>query len=284
MNKKEARGKNILILGGEGFIGRNLAGLLSEKHACFSAGTARSVFAKRRDSFIETNPYEKKIKNIYNVIIHLIDNKIDLKKFAKEEKKLIKNINLNRKNHLIIFSSAVIYADSNSEYGRRKLILEKIFENYCQKNKINLTVLRLFNIFGPCQLPKKQGSLIANIFINHLQGKTTKIKDLEALRDFIFSGDMAKLVEYIIKNKTYGKYDLASGKLVSIKKVINLAEEIAGKKIKINNVKEKEKIKSSKGNNFLASRIKLLPFKKSLKLTFDFYKKNLRAIKGEIYG
>lgn len=272
--------KKVLLLGGEGFVGRNIAENISDCCDCYSVGTEKSIFKKRKDKFIKINPYKKEIKNVYDVIIHLIDNKVDLKNFAKEEKKLIENIDLNNKNHLIIFSSAVVYANPDSEYGKRKLILEEIFKNYCQKNKIDLTILRLFNIFGPYQLPGKQGSLIANIFNNYLNGEIIKIKDLKVSRDLIFSGDMAKLVKCIIKNKTCGRYDLASGRTASIRKVINLIEGIIGEKIKIDNAKEKENIKSPRSNGFLGGKTKLLPFKKGLKLTFDFYKNNLKIING----
>ncbi len=270
--------KKILILGGEGFIGRNIADLLSKNHACFSAGVKKSVFTKRKDEFIKINPYGKKIKNIYNAIIHLIDNKVDSKHFIKEEKKLIKNIGLNKKNHLIIFSSAVVYANPDSDYGRRKIKLEKTYAGYCQKNRINLTIFRLFNIYGQYQLPNVQGSLVANIFCNYLNGKKTGINDIGAKRDFIFSKDMARFVEYSINNNFYGKTDLASGQLIAIKELIKKIEQTVKGDLIIDDRKKRENIFCPLAKNKLAGKINLTPMEEGLKETLEFYKKNVKLV------
>jgi nucleoside-diphosphate-sugar epimerase len=274
LNNYKMSKKKVLILGGEGFIGRNLAGLLSKDYACFSIGIKKTVFAKRKDKFIESNPYKKKIKNTYDVVIHLIDNKVGLKHFIKEEKKLIKNIGLNKKNHLIIFSSAIIYANPSSEYGQRKLNLEKIYIDYCRKNKINLTIFRLFNIYGPYHLPNVQGSLVANIFCNYLDKKSTIINDINAKRDFIFSKDVAKLVEYSIDNNFYGKTDLATGKMISIKELIKKIEKIIKNKLIIEDKRNKENIFCSLAKNKLIKKIKLTSIEKGLRETMEFYKEN----------
>ncbi|MDH4330459.1 MAG: NAD-dependent epimerase/dehydratase family protein, partial [Candidatus Moranbacteria bacterium] len=121
--------KNILILGGEGFIGRNIAEFLSsEKYSCSSVGVEESIFSEnRKDELKKINPYDCKIENDFDVAIHLIDNRAaEGEDFADAEKKLIENIGLKSKKHLILFSSAVIYANPDSEYGKRKIELERI--------------------------------------------------------------------------------------------------------------------------------------------------------------
>lgn len=275
MNRK----KKILILGGEGFIGRNLADLLSKKYACFSIGLKKSIFKKRKDKFIKADPYEKKIKNDYDVIIHLIDNKIDLKHFSEEEKKLIKNIGLNQKNHLIIFSSAVVYANPDSEYGQRKLKLEKIYSEYCKKNKIKLTIFRLFNTYGLYQIPNRQGSLIANLLMNYLNNKTTEINDKLAQRDFIFSQDIGKFIHYAIKNSTVGTFDLATNNLISIEKIIKILEKkVIKKKISIIYKNDKESAICPKSKNNLLKNIKITKLDTGFKKAFIFYEKNMNII------
>jgi nucleoside-diphosphate-sugar epimerase len=275
MNKK-----NILILGGEGFIGRNISDFLGHYYNCYSVGIEKSAFKKRKDKFLKINPYKNKIKNVFDVIIHLIDNKIGLKDFSKEEKKLIKNINLNKKNHLIIFSSAVIYANPNSEYGQRKLRLEKIYSDFCRKNKIKLTIFRLFNIYGPYQIPNVQGSLIANVFCNYLNGQKTKINDMNAMRDFIYSKDMAKFVEYSINNNFYGQKDLGSGKLITIRELIEKIERVVKNNLIIEDKKNKEDIFCHLAKNKIAKKINLTPIKDGLKETLKFYEKNIKLIRG----
>lgn len=273
------KNKKILILGGEGFIGRSVVDFLAHRYDCYSAGIEKSRFKNRKDKFIKKNPYKEKLKNDYDAIIHLIDNPEKINKFPGEEKKLIENIGLNKKNHLIVFSSAAVYANSNSEYAQRKIKLEKIYSDYCKKNGIKLTIFRLFNVCGPYQIPNRQGSLVANIFVNYLRGMATQINDKSAKRDFIFSMDIGKFIHFAIKNSITGTIDLATNQLISIGKLIKiLEEEIVKGKLPIIYKKAKENIVCPKAKNILIGKVGIIPLKDNLKKTFSFYKKNIDII------
>ena len=271
MNRK----KKILILGGEGFVGRNIADFLGGPYDCYSVGIEKSKFKKRKDKFIKKNPYREKIKNNYDAIIHLIDNLVGIKEFSREEEKLIKNLELGKNNHLIIFSSAAIYANPDSAYGKRKLELERIYADYCGARGIKLTIFRLFNTYGPYQAPNKQGSLVANILTNYLNGKTTKINDKSVKRDFLFSGDIGKFVHCAIKNSIVGTIDLASGRLVSIDDIIRKVEKnVIKDKLLLDHANVKEKIICPKAKNALLGKVKVIALEEGLKKTFLFYKNN----------
>lgn len=274
------KNKKVLILGGEGFIGRNLADFLAQKYDCVSIDMEKSPFARknRRGKFIKINPYENEIKNDYDAIIHLIDKRKDRGNFEKNEKKLIKNLGISLKNHLIIFSSAVVYADPKSDYGKRKLKLEKIYSEFCKKNEIPLTIVRLFNAYGNYQIPQKQGSLVANLFCDYFNNRTTQINDINSQRDFVFAQDIAKIIEYIIKNKFLGLVDLSTNKLTSIKRLATLMGNVLGGKLNINNIGKKEKIESPKGKNILLKKVKLTLLEKGLKDTKNFYERNINII------
>lgn len=273
------KNRKILILGGEGFIGRNIAGFLSRYYDCYSVGIEKSKFDGRKDKFIKKNIYKDKIKNSYAAIIHLIDNPARGEKFSKEEEKLIKNLELNKNNHLIIFSSAAVYANPDSEYGRRKLKLEKLYSNYCKNNGIKLTIFRLFNVFGPYQIPNRQGSLVANTLVNYLNGKTVAINDKKAKRDFIFSSDIGKFVHYVIENSVTGTFDLATNKMVAIEALIKKIEKNVIKgKLLLDCKYVKEDIVCPKAKNKLLENVKTTSLEGGLKKTFVFYKQNLKNI------
>lgn len=268
-------------MGGEGFIGRNLADSLATKYNCHSADLEESKFerGKRRDAFIKINPYKNKIENDYDAIIYLIDSGKNGEIFKKDEFSLIKNIGLNKRNHLVIMSSAAVYASSTSNYGKRKKALEKIYADYCGKNGIKLTVFRLFNTYGRYQVPNRKGSLIANILTNYLNKKTTEINDMAAKRDFIFSSDAGKFIRYAIENSFAGIIDLASNKLVSIDKIIKIIEnDVIKNKLKLTYKNIKENIICPAAKNRLLKKITITPLNNGLKKTLAFYKKNLKII------
>jgi len=271
----------ILLFGGEGFIGRNIAAELTTGSSCFSLGTKETIFnLDRVDVFIKGNPYEDKINEKFDVYVHLIDNQVADDDFEKEELKLIENIGFIAGSHLIIFSSAVIYANPDSPYAKRKIKLEDIYENYCAKHNINLTIFRLFNIYGKFQIPYRQGSLIANILFNYQNDIKIEINDMNAERDFIYAGDMAKLVRWVIENKFYGKIDLATGKLISIMELLSICKDnIFSKDVDIIDKNNIESNVCPLGNSFLSEKTELIPLKDGLTETLNFYEQNLNVIK-----
>lgn len=275
----------ILLIGGEGFIGRNISNTLSENYNCFSIGIEKSIFLNRKDKYIFSNPYKEIISNTYDVYIHLIDNKVKDDTFEVEEIKLLNNLHIQPNSHLILFSSSVIYANPSSPYAKRKLALENIYENYCQKNNINLTTLRLFNIFGNYQLPNRQGSLIANIFYNHLNNLPIEINDMEVKRDYIYAKDMANIVKQIIEDKIYEKGDLASGKQISIRELINLIEEkVIFKRLNIIDKNIKETNICPKAKELLNYKLPQTSFIDALNQTLTFYKVNRDIIEQYLYN
>jgi nucleoside-diphosphate-sugar epimerase len=256
----------ILLLGGEGFIGRNSYDLLSKSFRCYSLGRSPSPFGARR--FIQMDPYANPIEELFDAYIHLIDNKSD----PNREFFLLRHINPNA--HVILFSSAVIYANPSSEYAKRKLFLEQIY----LKNFKKLTILRLFNAYGKYQIPYRQGSLVANIFYNHINEIPIQINDMNAERDFIFAGDVAEYLRFVILNSLYGVYDLASGKMRSLKELCDLVQEVISSPLNILELKKSDVSCPSAG--------KIIPcntsdnnIKPKLKAVFDFFKENNGLIK-----
>lgn len=265
--------KKILILGGEGFIGKNIIHELSTFYTCFSVGNEISKENSKKRVFIEADPYQDKIDEKYDVIIHLIDKEVDLGSLPKSEYQLIKNINISPNHHLILFSSASIYADPGSDYARRKLLFEETYEKYCAQHNINLTIFRLFNVYGRYQIPYRRGSLIANIFNDFLKGETTLINDPDAQRDFMYAPDIARFIAYTINNGFYGTTDLGTEKLLSISNLIGILEKevIQGKlKLSYSNISETKICPLAQ--NKLIGKIQLTSLNRGLQDTYNYYR------------
>jgi nucleoside-diphosphate-sugar epimerase len=265
--------KRILLIGGEGFIGRNLAAHFIRGNECFSLGQEPSIFLERGDTFVPGNPYQDSIENDYDVVVHLIDNKqCDAKDYVKEEQNLVNNIRLSSHNHLILFSSAVLYAAPTSPYGVRKALLEDFYTKYCEEKGVPLTIVRLFNTFGPFQIPYQQGSLIANLIWNALEGEETQINDMDAKRDFLYSQDIPRFVEYLVREGKTGVFDLGSGSLLSIGETIEiLQEKVLEVPLKVLDKKNKESILPRSVHNPFLNIIPPTDIVEGLKETVDFY-------------
>lgn len=255
---------DITLFGGEGFVGQNLIDCLKNKYKCFSLARRCSPFRKNIDNFVESNPYVQKVRNKSDVYIHLIDNK------ECDEGMLARNIPSGSR--LILLSSAVVYANPQSEYGIRKTKLEAFYKKYCQEKDINLTILRLFNVYGYYQIPFRQGSLIANILYNYINGIPTKINNLQIKRDFIFASDVAKTIERVIENKIVGTYDLATGKMYSIGEIIKIISYNLKEDIKIV-VDEKPDVECPVAENIIPCS-ETEEFESTIAKTFNFYQKN----------
>ena len=274
MNKENK--PKILLLGGEGFIGRNLALYFAPTYDCFSCGDKKSLFSERQDTFVFGNPYENPLDCRADVVIHLIDNKQCLAEdFLNEEKKLVQNISLDKHSHLVLFSSAVLYANPGSEYGVRKKRLEEFYTQYCAEHSISLTIVRLFNTFGAFQIPYRQGSLVANLIYNHLISVPTEIQDLSAKRDFLYASDIPKFVEFFIKEKITGTHDLGSGELTSLEEIIRLLQEqLGGEVLNIINKNNPEVFITQSANNKFLDTVALTPMSEALRETINFFSNN----------
>ena len=276
---------SIAILGGEGFIGRNLAWYLSDFYECFSIGRRKSFFLDRKDTFVSGCPYDEKIGKQYSAIVHLMDNsRCAPEYFLDEEKKLVENLDLDDKKQLILFSSAVVYANPDSEYGLRKRALEGFYSEYCRENGIKLAIIRLFNTFGPFQIPQKQGSLIANIICNHMIGQKSEISSRNSERDFLYAGDIPKFIEHILENRMTGIFDLGSGKLTSIGDIISVLEsDVLKARIDVIDKNKPDGIVSPAANNRLLDRISSTDLVTALSQTVDFYKNNIDSVKKYVH-
>lgn len=171
--------KNILITGGAGFIGSNLAEFLIKKKFNvyiiddLSVGKRENI-TNKKIHFYKMNILKidnLKLKKKIDVIIHLAAKAEIL--ISKEKEKIYSESNLNALQHLLNFaskkkvkkiifaSSASIYGDTKNKrinekfpsdpkhfYAYTKWIGEKMIINYSKINNINYTIFRFFNIYG----------------------------------------------------------------------------------------------------------------------------------------
>jgi len=140
---------------------------------------------------------------------------------------------------IIFFSSYGVYEPKKSSFkesdiicpknfvGTRAAILEDILVYLANRYSLDLTILRLFNPYGPYQLSP---SVIPTVLEKITTAGTVNIGDSEKVRDFFYISDLIDLLTLLIEKNPKGIdiWNVGSGIPISISSLITKAQEITG--------------------------------------------------------
>lgn len=218
--------KKIIITGTSGYVGKNLSLLLKKK---------KFVIKKIKTTNI------KKFRNInskYDTFIHL---GFDLGRNCNVnyQKNIIKDVlYISKKNckNLIFLSTSVIGPKNNrkiilnNNYQKAKYNCEKILNK--QKNNLEITILRVFNIIGPNQ---KNGYLLPDLISKFSLSENINLKNYLNKRDFIHIDDVCSAIYFLLKKKKNmsGIFEIGSGQSISILEVAKIIKSTLRSKNKI---------------------------------------------------
>ena len=240
--------KNILITGGSGFIGSNLANYLAKKHFKvfviddLSVGDRKSLNKNRNIKFFKKNINQIDSINLKEKIhccIHLaakaqilITAKNENQYFEDNVTGLQKTLNFCKLKNIkkfIFASSASVYGDTRNKkvsenmslsplhyYAFSKYIGEKIIKRYCKLNEINFYILRLFNIYGV-----KSNAVVAKFIAQYLQNKPITIYgNGKQSRDFVHVNDLIDIINKLInKNFKSNVFNVGSSNSIQINQI-----------------------------------------------------------------
>ncbi len=254
---------NILITGGSGFIGANLALTLQEKYPQskililddFSSASFKNLKKFKGEVLacdVSTDEVFFKLDDFQpNLIFHLAS--ITDTTVTDQELMMRKNVD-GFKNILEIAydnEAVVVYASSASVYGNvkehvplkedrekspenvyafSKYIMDNIAKDFSEKTGLKTVGVRYFNVYGPGEAHKgKFASMIYQLYLQMKSGKRPRIfKWGEQKRDFVYVKDA---VEATILAKEAPKstvYNIGSGEARSFNEVITLLNKALG--------------------------------------------------------
>ena len=291
----------ILIIGSEGFVGKNLVKGLSEKHDIYTSDQLDSTHQNYSKCDITNYDSVEKIVRDVDAVIHLAAHSLVSSldgSITNARVNIIGLLNLLescRKNsiHKVIFTSASSLVGEpksfhvnedhppkpKTAYGITKLTSEHYLRLYHELYDMNYTVFRFFNIYGPFQ----KNGLIPSIF-NKIQNNEsiTIFGKGDQVRDYVYIEDVLPFFEQaasseIGKNKVL---NMGTGNGTTIFEIVKNISEI----LKIEPKIEYQPVRPGEIGNFVADttllhktfgKIPSTDVKTGLRQTIDWLKNSL---------
>lgn len=258
------RNKDVLLLGGGGFLGSAFARHLANRNQKVHIITTSTFKAAPDHAIVHEGSLDDEsiLRSILpgcGTIFHLASstNPGNSARHPAAEAALNLSPTLNflevlqdyKPFHLIYLSSGgAIYGNPEripvdeshqlaplSYYGAGKLAIERFLRVLATPPDQNVTIVRPPNFYGPGQ-SYKQGFGVIRTMLEHLyRGTTMEIwGNGESVRDYLYIDDMvnalSRLIDMPHDNETY---NIASGKGVSLNQLIKIVENVCNRELKV---------------------------------------------------
>jgi len=273
--------KNILVLGGAGYIGSHMCKYLANNG--YNPIVLDNLICGHRQavkwgSFIEGSIGDSNLlRHVFSehqfvAVMHFAafcyvgESVTDPNKYYRnnvsDTLNLLKVMVEKNVNNFIFSSSCATYGEPVeipiseqhpqnpiSPYGRTKLMVEQILDDFKEAYGLESVCLRYFNAAGADpdaeigEDHKPETHLIPLVLQTALGqrerieifGDDCPTKDGTCIRDYIHINDLAQAhflaLEKLLNGQSGGKYNIGNGQGYSIKEVINVARDITGKSI-----------------------------------------------------
>jgi len=213
----------ILITGSSGFLGNYLLKYFERKLDCYGVS--------RGDNNIDISNYNclRNVEFSPKIILHVaasLTNEIEngftsnvigtfnICKFAKQKKT----------EHIIFISTISIYNHLENQYYNNYALTKKQSEEvvvaYCKEYGINLTILRLSQVYDTKKVAIKSQKMLYHLIDNIKLNKSLEIYgEKNPIRNYVHIKDILKIVDKIIFDKQYGTYNVVNNESHSIKEI-----------------------------------------------------------------
>lgn len=248
---------NILIIGGNGFIGSHLTELLKDHHRVTVYDRSPNRFAEECSGVeyiygdFNDLPQLKKVIENKQIVYHLLSTTVPVTANRDPvfdvQSNLIGTINLleliaaSDVQRLIYTSSGgTVYGNPQylpidekhpcnpiSSYGIVKNTIERYIEMYAMKRNFSYLIVRPSNPYGPRQNYEGDQGLIAKLLYKGITREEFTIwGDGSAVRDYIYIDDLVEFLKIAGLSRESGIFNIGSGKGKSINEIIDLLSGI----------------------------------------------------------
>jgi len=291
--------EKILVTGYNGFIGSHLINSLSSKYRIVGVSSKKSdeknILRINKDiQKLSTKDIPRKI----NCIIHLAA--ITDVNYCENHQKQCFDVNLLGTQKMLEVArkldSKFIFVSTSHVYGKPKKLpldenheknpqsvysiskqgAEVMCETYSKTYGIDVSIPRLFSVYGP---KSPEHLVTSRIILQILKQKNVKLGNLSPKRDFIYISDAVDAIILLInKTRGFNVYNVGTGKSYSILNICNFLKKISGKNFTIKSVKSysrKNEVKNVVSNPEKMMKLGWKPkigIEKGLEQTYEWYK------------
>ncbi len=252
---------NILITGGNGFIGTALVQRLCNEHNITVLDMSVCQSPVEAVSYLQGNFSNKDLLRTllpgHDLVIHLAHSTVPSNSIQDPifdiETNVIGSLHLMQameecgvRKIIYMSSGGAVYGPSDnpvtedaplkpvSNYGIGKATIEFYVRQFEMNGRLDAVILRPSNIYGPRKDRIGQHGVISTILhcLKHDQPFHLWGSD-QITKDYLYVEDFCNLIEIIIMDFKPGTYNAGSGEGKSIQQLIECIEDISEKKLKI---------------------------------------------------
>jgi len=304
----------ILVTGGAGFIASQIADAFIDKgHQVvivddLSTGYEKNINPKAK--FVKANICDKSLEKLFESekfdVVNHHAAQMDVRRSVKDPEfdattNILGTINLLQncvkfgvKKFMFASTGGAVYGEQDyfpadekhnqqpkSPYGISKLAVEKYLYFYHSEHKLNYTILRYANIYGPRQNPFGEAGVVAIFSTKLLKGEQPIINGHgKQTRDYVFVGDVVKANLLGLKDEVSDVYNIGTGIETDVNQLFHFINNItrANKEEKHGPTAAGEQLRSVITSDKLFNKFGWRPSTKledGLKVTVEFFKNNL---------
>jgi len=239
--------ETILITGNGGFIGSYIEKTLSNRY--------NTVGLSRRDgSDIADYNSLKRSESKIDVIVHAAaiasdDYEVSFETNVVGTLNLCKYAKENGIKRFILLSSIFAFDKNDNgyfnSYGKTKKTSEEVAAAYCKENDIDLTILRLAQVYDDARLAQS-GQAMLYYFIDtiQIQGQITLFGRTNPLRSYIHIDYLCAVVKEVLDEEKVGTWNILEEKSHTITEIAYMLFDILNKQPNISRLPEKPNIPS----------------------------------------
>ena len=269
-----SKGKCLLV-GGNGFIGKNLTQrLLEENWEVIVYDNTNPLIKSPNlihiEGSIEDTTFLAKAIHSADAIIWLVHTSVPATSMYNVESDLSSNIpplirfiqllpdNLKIKKFIYLSSGGTVYGDRDiktpidessakdpiSSYGLTKLIAEEYLTFFLKRTSISTFILRPSNVYGRHQNLTKPQGIIGHAFKSIIHKQSIDIYgDGSIIRDYIHVNDLAEAIILCLKSSINNHFpkilNIGSGQETPINSIIELVNKITNLTVSVNRMPER---------------------------------------------